>query len=350
MRAFRDRDYFEDVNGFIFSVIGNVHPTDRVISYLKYVPSDIKGSIWRKGDVIYKRILKYYSASYVENTIHDFLKKHTPDYVVYDEVLGLEMIEVPHNSVSKHYIPEERIKEILLNPKDELEKLLADLVNIILSHTGISKGSCGVTGSILLKIHNVEKSDIDLTIYGIKNSRRVRHFLYEILNNSDLGFSRLYGDILDDYARRLSLIHPLTFEEAKRYYLEIWNRGLYKGRFFSIHPVLTEDEIPERYGDRIFRSMGLIKIKARIIDDTYSMFMPAIYYIDDVEVVSGPKVDDIIEICSYEGLYSDIAHKDDEIIAYGKLEKVLDKKRGKEYYRVLIGSFEAGGNDYLKVR
>ncbi|MCS7385528.1 MAG: hypothetical protein NDF55_02140 [archaeon GB-1867-005] len=38
MRKIRDRDFIESKKGMLFCVVGNVHPKDRAISYLKYIP------------------------------------------------------------------------------------------------------------------------------------------------------------------------------------------------------------------------------------------------------------------------------------------------------------------------
>jgi len=35
-------------------------------------------------------------------------------------------------------------------------------------------------------------------------------------------------------------------------------------------------------------------------------------------------------------------------LCYGKLEKVTDRRMGQEYHRVLVGSKEAKGRDYIK--
>ncbi|MEM2495179.1 MAG: hypothetical protein QXQ27_07630, partial [Nitrososphaerota archaeon] len=59
-RSFRDKDFIEDTNGMFFCVIGNVHPQNRVISYLKYVPK-IEGEVtrikWSKEGKVYNRVL-----------------------------------------------------------------------------------------------------------------------------------------------------------------------------------------------------------------------------------------------------------------------------------------------------
>ena len=78
-------------------------------------------------------------------------------------------------------------------------------------------------------------------------------------------------------------------------------------------------------------------------------FMPSIYSIEDSKIRLGPMIDDIAEVASFEGMYAGIAEEGEGIEAYGKLEKVTDVRNGNEYHRVLIGSRQMGGRDYIKL-
>ncbi|RLE49837.1 MAG: hypothetical protein DRJ21_02115, partial [Candidatus Methanomethylicota archaeon] len=83
MRKFRDRDFIETIEGMIFCVIGNIHPKDRVISYLKYVPWEAEGAKklgWKRDKNEYGRILPYYSASGVMK-VKEYLEKFFPQYI-----------------------------------------------------------------------------------------------------------------------------------------------------------------------------------------------------------------------------------------------------------------------------
>ena len=54
MKKFRDRDFIQTKEGFYFCVIGSIHPPDRIISYIKYVPS--KSGIWGFENQRFSRI------------------------------------------------------------------------------------------------------------------------------------------------------------------------------------------------------------------------------------------------------------------------------------------------------
>jgi|Deesub1362B_J571_1020462.scaffolds.fasta_scaffold00005_195 hypothetical protein len=345
---FRDRDYIEVSNRFIFTVIGNIHPPARIISYLKYIPAKEK-TPWSRDGIFYARALKGYSAWEVAKAANRYIKNEMSRYIVYDEVLGVKLIEVPNDDIVAHYIPEERLFEILGEPSDVLEEKVDEIIDILTQLSGISENSFGVTGSILLKMHSPSISDIDLIIYGYENSWRIKHLLLELINNSRYGFSRLKDKLLSDYAKRLIKFHNLSYKEAVKLYTEkMWNRGIYRETFFSIHPVMYEWEMREKYGEKKYRFIEKVSIKARISDNRYSLFNPSIYSIEDVEVEKGVKKNDIREIVSFEGLYSGIFDIDEYVYATGKLEKVYDLIHNDEYYRIVIGSAELKGDDYIK--
>ncbi|MEM1677722.1 MAG: hypothetical protein QXV81_04650 [Ignisphaera sp.] len=351
MRGFRDRDFIESREGLLFAVIGNTHPVDRIIAYLKYIPgyqSNIRVK-WSRNGLQFGRILPYYSAIGVAQTM-DFLRRNYPHYIVFDKYRSIELIEVPRSHINRHYRPEERLRELLSGSRDLLEEQVVELVTRISEESGVSLNNFGITGSILLKIHNLTYSDIDLIVYGIENSYRVRETIKNLLNTPNSGFYRPVGEALEEWARDIVKIHPLSIEEARLLYSKYkWNRAFYKGRQFSIHPVKTEDEVSEKWEDKIVKPLGLVKIRARIADSRNSIFMPAIYSIENAKVIEGvvpPKP--IRYVISYEGLYMDLARDGDEIIAYGKLEMVEDVRQSEEYLQVAIGTFEARGKDYIK--
>jgi predicted nucleotidyltransferase len=143
-------------------------------------------------------------------------------------------------------------------------------------------------------------------------------------------------------------MYPLTYEESFRIFKRRWSRGLFRGTMFSVHPVKLEEEVSEKFGDRIFKPEGLVKIEATVTDASEAEFLPAIYRVKDAEILKGQKVKDILEVASYEGLYGGLAEEGERIIANGKLEEVTDRRIGQRYHRVLVGSKEGEGKDYVK--
>ncbi len=79
------------------------------------------------------------------------------------------------------------------------------------------------------------------------------------------------------------------------------------------------------------------------------MFLPAVYRVRDVEVAEGPLAADIEEVVSYESLYDSLAEVGESIKVRGKLERILAAKTEREYHRVLVGSPEGKGKEYIKL-
>ncbi len=343
-RGFRDRDYVQTPEGFFFCVIGSVHPPDRVISYLKYIPS--KRGRWGKGLSRFQRIMRRYTMLDLIGTI-SFLKKY-PEYLYDSPIMGVSISAVPSSKIKNHLKPEEKIIDLSRSGDlDALQGKALDLALKISDESGIPLKYFGVTGSILLDIHQ-EFSDIDLTIYGVKNSECVRETIKQIYSVGSHGISKFSGEEAKRWCLSKAEIYPLTCEEACRVLSRKWNRGIFKGTKFSIHPIKMEEEINEKYGDKVFNPRGMIKIEAEVSDDSEAYFMPAIYKVEDVKVLEGQLIKDIVEVASYEGFYGGIAYKGERIAVYGKLEKVIDKRNNEEYHRVLVGSKEALGKDYIK--
>ena len=59
--------------------------------------------------------------------------------------------------------------------------------------------------------------------------------------------------------------------------------------------------------------------------------------------------DDITEVVSYEGIYDSLAENGETVQVKGKLEKVIEMGTNRQYYRVLVGSVEGKGREYMKL-
>ena len=345
--CFRDRDYLMDEEGMFFCVIGNVHPPDRVISYLKYVPERISESTkWKKGDIGYNRILPYYSTVGVLST-QEYLSRRKPEYLYRDPFMNILITAVPIKSIKVHFLPEERVRQMFSSERrDPLEEETVELISILSNECGIPKESFGVTGSLLIGIHDPGFSDIDLIIYGRENSSKLMKELPRIYESYE-ELETLSGEILQRRIEEVSRIYFLEPKVAAKLCRRKKDRGLFRGRQFSIHPVKTEEEVEEKYGLRKYEFMGMITICGTVENCRDSIFMPSKYSVKDVRTLEGKARPEIKEVVSYEGLYSGIAEEGEEIVARGKLELVENIEEGSTFFRVLVGSFEARGRDFI---
>lgn len=343
LRSFRDRDYLRTPEGFIFTVIGNVHPADRVIAYLKYVP-DERGK-WGRGRSRYRRALQHYNVLSLMDSMA-FLRGHAPRYVFESNVHGIALPAVPTDAIVEHLRPEERLLELLgLQDKDELEARTLGLVELISQSANVPTESLGLTGSLLARIHNPEFSDIDLVVYGLSNALRARKFFRELNESSSQKLRRLAGASREEWITERVRSTPLTRRNAADLLARKWNTGLFEGTAFSIHPVHTENEVSQRYGDEKYVPLGMVDATARVIESDEDMFMPAVYRVESARLSGSFSACIVDQIVSFEGLYADIARQGEMISCRGKLEKV-DSTSGTRH-RITIGSPEARGMDFI---
>src|SRR3989337_617980 len=203
-RTFRDRDFLRTKEGFFFCVVGPYHPPNRVISYLKYVPAKLGN--WGKGIWRFKRVLKNYTIPSLLETFN-LLEKEYPHYLFYSPFYNILMTAVPSEYVAKHYKPEEKLAQ-LMNAKrlDALQKKVVRFVSFLSEKSNVPTEFFGVTGSILLNIHRMDVSDIDLTVYGLKTSLAVKQVLQPTFSQKASKIKRLEGSALNAWCRKKASI------------------------------------------------------------------------------------------------------------------------------------------------
>ena len=343
MRKPKDRDFIQTTEGMLFCVTDYLHPPDKYTAYLKYSPSPV--GKWKKGEIFYRREMNYYHVREVTATV-EFLEQNYPHYVHYCPVRGIRFSMIPHQYVKKYYRPEDRLAEIFAHPRDPLEEEVCDMVTEIVAQAGIRVENVGITGSILLGIHDPRFSDIDLTIYGLENSRRIKTMMQE---HRSRRFRPENEEERHVWAQNIAARFPLTYAQARGLADRRWRYGYFGQRYFSLHPTRQDEEIREQYGEHIYRGRGAVHIIATIMDASESMFLPAIYRVANVTIlnrnVEGITGEiEIPEIVSYEGLFCEVAEAGDEVEAYGKLEQI----DGGQTCRLVVGTTLLKGDDYIK--
>jgi predicted nucleotidyltransferase len=337
----KDRDFVETHEGMFFCVTGYLHPPDRYTAYLKYSP--VSEGKWKSGETSYHRELEYYHVDQVARTI-SYLERAYPQYVHYCPVRDIKFSMVPHVFVRKYYLPEQRFSKILKAPQDPLEEELNVFASEIVAIAGIEAADLGITGSILLGLHNPSFSDIDLLVYGLENAQKVRTALKEGRSSR---IQPVSGETLEEWCTSVTEHFSLDYKEACHLAKRRWNYGFFEGRYFSIHATRKEDEIRENYGDRIYREVGAARIRAVVTDASESLFMPAVYRVEAVEVIESTaeeqRAASLQEVVSYEGLYRDVVDEGEEIEAFGKLEHINGQS-----YRLLVGTTGRRGGGYIR--
>jgi len=338
----KDRDFVETLEGLLFCVVGYLHPPDRYTAYLKYFPS-AEGK-WSRGGTRYSRALPFYHVSQVEGT-YALLKELYPRYLFDCPVRNVTVSAVPHAMVKAYYRPRKRLGSMMSEgARDPLEQKLIDLVSLLTERSGLDPQDFGVTGSILTGSHNPGFSDIDLTVYGFEASKSLKEALREA--KGEAGAVKPYNmEKMEEWIRGRSNKFPLSTEELRAFASRRWNYGVFEGTYFSVHPTRTDDEITEEYGDLTYRRLGGVSGVAEIKDSRESIYLPAIYHVDEVET-EAETPPDIKQIVSYEGMFGDLFVEGDGVEFRGVLEEV---KGDGTYLRVVIGGAGSGGG-YIKPR
>ena len=343
---FRDREFIRTPENLFFCIIGDQHPQNKAISYLRYAPSS-SGS-WGRGSNHFKRAMPAYSISHLLKNIR-YLKKEYPHYVFHSDAFNIEISAVPNSKVLQHYKPQDKMMQLsnMKNP-DFLQKRALKITEYLSETIGVSKKIFGITGSILIDIHNTEFSDVDLTVSGGKNGFKLKESLPSLFANKDEPVNYVPENVLKKLFSDRVKEHPLSLDEVKSLNSRQWNYGTFKGTIFSLHTVRSISEITNNYGDHFFHSLGIVKGEAIITDTSESLFNPHIYKIEKFKNNKECISKDIKEVVSYSGIYGGKFEINDEVALHGKLEIVENKTTGALFHRIIIGSPEAGGHDYMK--
>jgi predicted nucleotidyltransferase len=329
----REGDFIETNDGLIFDVKGMVHPPDRVIAYLRYVPNN-DGRRQRLG-VKYRKV-------YDLAARRKLLRTKWPEYLYRDTVFNRELQGVPVANIKKHYLPTEKLAQLRRAPRlDRQQRLTVEMATVLAKEAAIPTTKIGVSGSILVDLHT-PKSDIDLVLYGSRGIRKCYSKLQSLLNTQSQGFGHyLQRDLHKLYVRR-GQSASMSYQIFSRHEQPKCLQGKYKGTEYFIRCVRDWNEWHENYGTRRYFPVGRSVVQATVSDDTESIFTPCVYRLVNAEATGKLRAPNAI--ISFRGRFCEQAHTGERIRARGSLERVVDKRR--DEYNLVVG--EKPG-DYLMV-
>ncbi len=311
----------------VFEVKGVVHPKDRIIAYLRYVPEEST----TKSAVKYRKI-------YDIKEREDYLKSNFPEYLWFSKVHGRSVQSVARENISSvlspveclsHMKEDSRVKSDLLEATTALARYLVQL-------TGISWADIGVTGSQLLGIAT-EMSDIDLVVYGSTACRKFYDNMLDSYNKIE-GVKPYSGDLLNAHLEfrwgELVRHHKVLGEIESKKVLQ----GLFNGHEFFIRLVRRSEEIDEYYGKMQYEMMDYYQTRCIIKDDIDSIFTPCTYTVEAKDNV------DLKRLVSYRGRFTEQVTKGMSVMVRGRLEKVTDTTTGDSFLQLVLGE---DSTDYL---
>jgi hypothetical protein len=330
MRQIRliEGDCIKIKEGAIFDVKGLVHPSGKVIAFPRFIP-DSRGNREREN-------LKYMKV-YLLPERFQFLEQKYPHYVVYDSVFDEKLCEVPSEDVKRHYKPVNRLRELRCGEKlDKLERDALEFVALLKSYANVLWNTIGISGSLLVKLHT-PKSDIDPIVYGSRNCHGIYEAL-ESLTHETKSYVKAYsiGELRELFKFRVRDTH-VPFKDFLRTESRKVLQGKFRNREYFVRFVKDWREIDEKYGEIRYKNVGYAKIKATIDDDSEAIFTPCNYKIKDVEILEGARFP-IEEIASFRGRFCEHARKGEVVFALGKVEKVMDNRQHREFFRLLLGN------------
>jgi len=325
----REGDLVQIKEDIIFDVKGLIHPPHRIVAFPRYIPEPL-GDRERKG----QRFKKIYSLS----ARYRFLEKKLPQYIAHDPVLDETLCEVPEKDVQKHFDPIEKLGKLRSSEKlDPTERIALKLAESLNNQASLTSNAIGISGSILAGLYTAS-SDIDPVVYGSRNCRKVHAALGDLLEDKYGRFkpySREELKALFDFRSKDTM---MSFEDFVRTESRKVMQGKFLGRDYFVRFVKDWNEVKEKYGDVRYVNVGNARIEATVADDSESVFTPCIYKIGNVQVLEGPSVGHIEEIASFRGRFCEQARIGEVIIAQGKVERVTNTIRKREYFRLLVGN------------
>jgi predicted nucleotidyltransferase len=308
-------------DGLIFEVKGIVHPRDRVIAYLRYVP----------GNGGYRKV-------YALDEREDYLRSNYASYLWYSEAHGREVQSVPSSKIKSILNPVEHLGNLRNRTGiiSSLEQASVDLAEKLVEATGIDWSDIGITGSQLLRIAKKD-SDIDLAVFGLDACQR---FYLELSRDivSITGIERYTGTSLDKHVvfrwGAHTELSPILREIEENKVLQ----GLFKGYDFFVRLVKMPGDLDYVYGDVSFQMKGQQLVSGTVTDDSNSIFTPCEYLVES-DVFPSLK-----RLVSYRGRFTEQVSKGTSFEAQGRLETVTDHKRGNQYLQLVMGELPT---DYL---
>jgi predicted nucleotidyltransferase len=331
--SLRDRDGILTQEGLIFRVFGYSHPPTAYICDAEYASAEIFTSTDPRAPRDGKSGLFY--KFYNDEGLKLVAKKY-PQYLVFHEMLGLKLVGVNENAIVEARKPEERLAVLLeAGPTDVLLRATQRVLNIALENSGLKTQNFGVFGSMLHGFHHPKYSDIDFVIYGKAENAKIRQTLEELYSRDGSGLSNEFKS--DDAMKgkrwlfKNFEVKEFVWHQRRKMIYGLYDDRAESGRIIKaeFEPVKAWSEIHSEYDPeaRIVQK-GWAKIKARVTADDEAPFIPSVYGIQPLEVLSGSRdALEAVRVVSYMEEFRQQVQRDETVIVEGNLEEVQPAKR-----------------------
>jgi len=335
----RDRDAIITKEGLIFRVFGYSHPSNAYICDTEYASAEVFKSddpraFRNKGQHVF---YKFY-----EDEGWNFIQNNFPQYMFFHEMLRKKVVGVNHSNIVKVRKPDEELYKLIeTEPKDELVAALQKVLEFTRQRSRLSTKNFGVFGSMFHGFHHPKFSDIDFIIYGRKNLVRLHETLQELCKDHS---SPLKNEFETDESVKGKHWKFQNYD-PKEYVWHQRRKTIYalfndenSGRVIKteFEPVKCWKEVSDAYdSDERIVQKGWTKMTARVMEDQDAPFIPSIYGIEPLEVLSGTKNGiQARRVISYVEEFRMQTRKDETIYIEGNLEEVITSKGN--FYQVAL--------------
>ncbi len=335
----RDRDIFRDKQGRMFVTLGHIQPMDRVLSFLKYVPD--KEGKWQAGDTRYKRM--FWGS--VDSTMEG-MSLLPQNYTKFDSHFQTDLVEPPRTMIKDYFSPEQRLVEIIEEPKDVLEELVQKAAETIHDEVKLSFSNLGISGSILWKGHNPSFSDINMNVYGFKES----WILYDNYLNLENKEAQIRIRNLPEWKRGMERVKKripiLDMTDLRTLFSR--RKAIYiKDQCIGITPILNPDEAPIVHDSESYTTLvqNPVKLSMVVENADYGIFHPAILTTEPTTIDETS----VTRIMIYDGAFGGLFKNGDRIEVSGTLQRVIQTDTDVESHQLMVGTKAGSGKEYVKL-
>lgn len=334
----RDRDAIVTKEGLIFRVFGYTHPHEGYICDAEYASSEIFKS---ENPKAFRTDGKRVFYKFYEDEGWRFVEKNFPHHMISYKPLNRSVVGVEHSNIISVRKPQQQLQRLMeQKPEDQLTLALQKVLEGVIANSGLKLRDFGVFGSMLHGFYHPRFSDIDLVVYGGRNARKIREVLSEMYreNASMLRNEFKFGCAVKGKFWRFTNISPEEFvwhQSRKMVYGVFYDEASKREIKVEFEPVKDWSEIQNEYSEiRSVTNCGWIKAYMQVKDDDEAPFMPSIYSVETLNIVEGPKVEEVRRIVSYIEEFRMQAWKGEKVYVEGNLENVETSKRN--FYQVTL--------------
>ncbi len=324
----RDRDAIQSAEGIIFRVFGYSHPQNNYLCDAEYASSKIFDSKDPRAPREGRSELYY---KFYNDEGMKLVAKKYPQYLVEHKMLGLKLIGVPDSLIVESRQPQPRLQELLKQgPTDPLLAAMERTLEIASNKSSVPKTSFGVFGSMLHGFHHPKYSDIDFTIYGKMENRKIVETNRQLYSDPASGLTNEFAseDIMKGktWLFQNFTVPDFVWHQRRKYIYGLYDDRKHSGRIIKaeFEPVKDWSEIKNEYNPETkIVQKGWVKLKARVTADDDGPFIPSVYGIEPLEVLSGPReAIEAVGVFSYMEEFRQQVQRDETIVLEGNLEEV----------------------------